>query len=223
MGVVSKIISTVRKIDGIYTMMEDAVKKINEVYIFVDGNRHLVFPESTLIYERYSAGAYEFTVPDKYRYVMIEYAGAAGGAGTGGNGVLVELGRGAILKIGRTKITNRKITGVLGAIGTAPTGGAGYHKGNDGTTAEGSVGGGGGGSSSVVLNGKTYEASSGAGQSRSAGPLGLFGGHGGNGVGPYAGKHATKAEPNNSVDATDPNRIGLNSGDGYVKIYGLAG
>lgn len=218
MGIISKVISTVRKIDGIYTMMEDAVKKIDEVYIFVEGKRHLVFPESTLIFEKTTPGAYEFTVPEKYNYVAIEYAGAGGGNGSGGDGTYVAKGRGGVLKIQKTKIENFTINGIVASVGGTPNGGTGYNNGQDGTSYE-SRGGGGGGSTSVVFNNKTYVASGGAGESRAGGPLGAFGGKGGNGGGPYAGKY-NKAD---TVDATDPGKIGLNSGDGYVRIYGIAG
>lgn len=225
MGIISKVISTVRKIDGIYTMMEGAVKKIDEVYIFVEGKRHLVFPESTLIFEKTTPGAYEFTVPEKYNYVAIEYAGASGG-----NGVQIFGGKGSIKKE-NLRLQQFHISGVIGASGgrsyvsSSPSsnGGAGYNNGSSGQVASfgGSKwgGGGGGGSTSVVVNNLTYEASAGGGVS-SFGAGGKGGGQYG-GTGGASNEEGTPSNPGNN--ATDPNQIGLNSGDGYVKIYGIAG
>lgn len=233
MGIVSKVISTVRKIDGIYTMLEGAVKKIDEVYIFVEGKRHLVFPESTLIFEKTTAGAYEFTVPEKYNYVMIEYAGAAGGrawssdgSGKNPNGAG---GKGSIKKQ-NIKLANRTISGIIGSkpIQTYESeyiGGSGYNKGEnsykESVTIGAISGGGGGGSTSVVINNKTFEASAGAGAPYGTG---IYGGKGG---GQYGGARTigvyNKEEIYNGNNATDPNQIGLNSGNGYVRIYGIAG
>lgn len=222
MGIVSKVISTVRKIDGIYTMLEGAVKKIDEVYIFVEGKRHLVFPESTLIFEKTTAGAYEFIVPEKYNYVMVEYAGAAGGAARSGSG------SGSIKRT--NVITARSFSGIVGEMGenggltytVAPAkGGVGYRNGADGEVGDtgspgpsSTSGGGGGGSTSVVINGIVDEASGGGG--------GNYFAAGGAGGGLYGG--ARQANQNTAGNnATDPNQIGLNSGNGYVRIYGIAG
>ena len=172
----------------------------------------------TPVFVKTTPGAYEFTVPEEYNYVVIEYAGAGGGDGYGAEGTLVAKGRGGVLKIQKTKIKNFTINGIVASVGGAPNGGTGYNNGQNGTVVEGCSGGGGGGSTSVVFNNKTYVASGGAGEWRAGGPLGLFAGAGGNGGGPYAGIH-NFAEPNNSVDATDPGKIDLNSGDGYVKIW----
>lgn len=164
-------------------------------------------------------GSFSFDVPNEYNVVKCEIAGASGGNGSGGNpGAPAGLGagNGAIISTDAEKITNRTITGVVGAMGGVITGGSGYNNGANGTdNGDGSLGGGGGGSTSVVLNGTTYEASGGAGETRRAGPLGLFGGQGGNGGGPYGGQGGISKARN----ATDPNKTGLHQGNGYVKIY----
>lgn len=230
MGIVSKVVSTVRKIDGIYTMLEGAVKKIDEVYIFVEGKRHLVFPESTLIFEKTTAGAYEFTVPEKYNYVVIEYAGAAGG-GIVGSGQVPDRngGAGSVKKISAA-IKNIKISGIVGEIGAnggaaisghpVSQGGSGYSNGENGTQGSDSpirgYSGAGGGSTSVDFNGVVHEASAGGGAL-----MDYAGSYGGKGGGIYGG--ARKTSVGNGNNATDPNQIGLNSGNGYVRIYGIAG
>ena len=233
MGIVSKVISTVRKIDGIYTMLQGAVKKIDEVYVFVEGKRHLVFPESTLIYEKTTGGSYSFTVPDKYNYIMIEYAGACGGRrwNSDGAGIYADGngGKGSIKKE-NIKISNRTITGIIGVRPTQTyaseyLGGSGYNNGGNGAKHSVTVkyvsGGGGGGSTSVVVNGTTKEASGGGGASWYTGaPLNIKA-YGGKGGGQYGGAELYSYGDGNN--ATDPNQIGLNSGDGYVKIYGIAG
>ena len=232
MGIVSKVISTVRKIDGIYTMLQGAVKKIDEVYIFVEGKRHLVFPESTLIYEKTTAGAYEFTVPEKYNYVMVEYAGAGGGSIVGSGSVPDRLGGGgSIKKISASKILGRTISGIVGGVGgnggtalssdPVSQGGTGYSSGENGTAGGSSIGlkqvsGAGGGSTSVKFNNYIYEASAGGGALTE-----YAGSYGGKGGGIYGG--ARKTSVGNGNNATDPNQIGLNSGNGYVRIYGIAG
>lgn len=232
MGIVSKVISTVRKIDGIYTMMEDAVKKIDEVYIFVEGKRHLVFPESTLIFEKTTAGEYEFTVPEKYNYVMVEYAGAQGGrAWNSDGGGIYSSGNGGkgSIKQEKIKLNTRNITGIVGATPTKTyeseyLGGIGYSNGEKSNKQSVTVkyvsGGGGGGSTSIVVNSVVYEASAGGGASQ---VTMLFSNvYGGKGGGKYGGarQNANDANGNN---ATDPNQVGLNSGNGYVRIYGIAG
>ena len=219
MGVVSKVVSTVRKIDGIYTMLEGAVKKIDEVYTFVEGKRRLVFPESALIFEKTTPGAYEFTVPEKYVYVTIEYAGAGGAAGTEPR-LAVAVGRGAILKT--QKITNKTITGIVASAGNGIHGGSGYNRGDNGSKEGVYSSGGGGGATSVEYAGNILVASGGAGQATfwSTSHFGDKYLKGGKGGGTYGGVPKVTAGSN---DATDPNQIGLNSGDGYVRIYGIAG
>lgn len=233
MGIVSKVVSTVRKIDGIYTMLQGAVKKIDEVYIFVEGKRHLVFPESTLIYEKTTGGSYNFTVPEKYNYIMVEYAGAVGGRRwtSAGDGIYPEgNGGGGSIKKEQIKIHSRYISGVVGVRPTQTyaqeyIGGSGYNNGGNGAKQSVSVqylsGGGGGGSTSVVVNNVTKEASGGGGGSWYTGAPMNSKAYGGKGGGQYGG--AEKYSYGDGNNATDPNQIGLNSGDGYVKIYGIAG
>lgn len=233
MGIVSKVISTVRKIDGIYTMMEDAVKKIDEVYIFVEGKRHLVFPESKLIFEKTTAGSYEFTVPEKYNYIMVEIAG--------GNGCGVALfdkyyfeegkgGKGEKIEIKHLEPQNKLITGIVGANGTIPgVGGSGYSNGGNGghSTPGGSssYGGGGGGSTGVVIDGTLYEASGGGGATFN----GYYGGYyhsvGGKGGGANGGAPGISANEQfatkNGGNATG--ELLNDTSSGYIKIYGIAG
>lgn len=232
MGIVSKVVSTVRKIDSIHAMVEGAVKKIDEVYVFVEGKRHLVFPESTLIYEKTTGGSYSFTVPEKYNYVMIEYAGGAGGGIVGSGSVPSRNGGGgSIKKINKSKISNKTIYCIVGAKGdnggtttssTPAQGGAGYSAGENGTVGDKNLvglrqeSGAGGGSTSVKFNNVVYEASAGGGAFTQ-----YAGSYGGKGGGVYGGARQTSYD--NGNNATDPSQIGLNSGNGYVRIYGIAG
>lgn len=172
----------------------------------------------TLVFEKTTPGAYEFTVPEEYNYVVIEYAGAAGGAARSGSG------KGSVKKT--STITARSFSGIVGEMGGAggltytvnpAKGGIGYRNGADGEVGDtGGVGptatsgGGGGGSTSVVINGVVNEASGGGG--------GNYFAAGGAGGGLYGG--ARQANQNTAGNnATDPNQIGLNSGNGYVKIW----
>lgn len=228
MGIISKVVSTVRKIDSIHTMVGDSLKKIDEIYVFIEGERKLVFPDEKLIFEKTTAGEYEFTVPEKYNFIMIEYAGGAGGyaKGLADGSILQNGGKGSIKQT--SKISCKIVTGVVGDIGDyggllveETYGGLGYHNGSGGgkgdTGAPGpsnTSGGGGGGSTSVVINDIVYEACGGSGASYFA-----FGGAGG---GVYGGKQQN-AQTADGNDATDPEQIGLNANAGYVRIYGIAG
>lgn len=182
----------------------------------------------TPVFEKTTPGAYEFTVPEEYNYVVIEYAGAGGGSAKYGQTPTILGGKGSILKITKSKINSFRITGIVGqvgenggtTIGTAPrVGGTGYKNGEDspvGPTSIGglrNVGGAGGGSTSVVFNNNTYEASAGGGAYVSYG-----GGYAGKGGGQYGGARQTTADATGN-NATDPNQIAFNSGDGYVKIW----
>lgn len=235
MGIVSKVVSTVRKIDGIYTMLQGAVKKIDEVYVFVEGKRHLVFPESTLIYEKTTGGSYSFTVPEKYNFISIEIAG-----GNGGQGAIwayaeeewIDVGvggKGEKIVIEKTSLRNRNISIVIGQNGQVPQkGGSGYSFGEDGTkkTPGGFDlrGGGGGGSSAVVLDGVVYEASGGGGVTLNeyyGGYFHVMGGKGGGPKGGPAGVSKNAQEATSGGNATGNLINQTNSG--YIKIYGIAG
>lgn len=181
----------------------------------------------TLVFAKTTPGAYEFTVPEEYNYVVIEYAGACGGRRwhSDGDGIYADGngGKGSIKKE-IIKISNRTIIGI---IGTRPTqtyeseyiGGSGYNNGGNGVKQNVTIkyvsSGGGGGSTSVSINGNINEASGGGGAGwGNSGPIKAIGGKGG---GIYGGINQTSFA--NGNNATDPNQIGLNSGNGYVKIW----
>lgn len=185
----------------------------------------------TPVFEKTTPGAYEFTVPEEYNYVMIEYAGAAGGRKWNSDGAGIYPsgvgGGGSILKT-QVKITNNK--NISGIVGSKPIqtyeqeylGGTGYSAGENSnknsTTVKYVAGGGGGGSTSVVANNKIYEASAGSGASFLSGTPLFPSAYGGKGGGKYGGARQTAGDADGN-NATDPNQIGLNSGDGYVKIW----
>lgn len=178
----------------------------------------------TPVFEKTTPGAYEFTVPEEYNYVVIEYAGGAGG-GIVGSGALQNRngGKGSIKSL-TISITSRKIIGIVGqagkngGIGSAvPKGGTGNVNGENGTQGDKFLSyyvysGAGGGSTSVQINQKTYEASAGGGGFDKG-----AGSYGGKGGGVYGGARQTSYA--NGNNATDPNQTSLNSGDGYVKIW----
>lgn len=170
----------------------------------------------TPVFEKTTPGAYEFTIPDGYNYVVVEYAGAGGAEATDPRQA-VAVGKGSILKT--QKITNKKtITGIIASAGNGIYGGSGYNKGDDGLTRNNRSSGGGGGATSVEYAGNVLVASGGAGQGcfGSSTPIGDIYSIGGKGGGTYGGVPRSTAGSN---DATDPSQIGLNSGDGYVKIW----
>lgn len=170
----------------------------------------------TPVFEKTTPGAYEFTVPEEYNYVVIEYAGAGGGSTyTPSGAVSLSGGGGSIKKTQKTKARN--ISGIIGATATSRIGGSGYNSGGNGQTGGpggGLVGLGGGGSTSVMIGGVINEASGGGG----ANYRGIPSGRGGGPYGGAANTSTTSAGPGG--DATDPNQIGLNKDkDGYVKIW----
>lgn len=233
MGIVSKVVSTVRKIDGIYTMLQGAVKKIDEVYVFVEGKRHLVFPESTLIYEKTTGGSYSFTVPDKYNFITVEIGGGNGGQAALWDDEWVEAGsggKGEKIILENVSVKNRVITIVVGQNGQIPgKGGTGYSSGGNGvqkTPGGGkSYGGGGGGSTAVIVNDVLYEASGGGGATFNEYYDGYHHATGGKGGGPKGG--SAGASKNAQFEATSGgnatgNLINQNN-SGYIKIYGIAG
>lgn len=225
MGIISKVVSTVRKIDSIHTMVGDSLKKIDEIYVFIEGERKLVFPDEKLIFEKTTAGEYEFEVPEKYNFIMIEYAGGAGGSTSGAQGLISVGGNGSVKKI--SKISCSIVTGIVAGQGAEgkfdripASGGIGYQNGDNGTVDSTGAplyytGAGGGGSTSVVINDIVYEASGGGGASAN-------GGKGGKGGGQFGGPSQT-TDNKDGNDATDPEQIGLNANAGYVRIYGIAG
>lgn len=171
----------------------------------------------TLLLTQNTIGAYTYSVPDKYNYVVIEYAGASGGhaAGAGAGNIG---GEGAVFSK-KIHLTNHLISGIVGEAGHGynshgnMSGGSGYHAGENGAdihiAAINAKTGGGGGSTSIKVNNTTYEACGGGG----AGSGVIVGGKGG---GPYGGEGVNRPANN----ATDPGMKSLNSGNGYVKIWG---
>ena len=184
-------------------------------------------PETLLA--TYGVGTFNYTIPDQYNYVKFEIAGACGGRNwqSDGAGIYAENspGKGAIIQQTINNITTRSVQGTVGARPTMSyadeyKGGSGYHSGeNSGkqsVTIQYIAGGGGGGSSAVTFNNVTYEACGGGGRSSLTELASqTFGGKGG---GTYGGARQT-ATYTNGKDATDPGKIGLNDGNGYVKIY----
>lgn len=169
----------------------------------------------TPVFEKTTPGNYSFTVPEEYNYVVIEYAGAGGGSSSASGG------RGSIMKINKSTIGTRYISGIVGAAGLdaqatlTNTAGAGYANGESGSQHTPGplklTNPGGGGSTSLQFNRIVYEASAGGGACSTQG----FGGRGG---GKYAGSRQTTAFAQGN-NATDPGSIGLNPGNGYVKIW----
>lgn len=233
MSIYSKIVSTVLPISSIYTAVEGTIKPINQVYVFVNNERHLIFPESKLIYEKKSAGSYSFTIPDQYNIIKIVLAGACGGRNwqSDGNGIYAQeaAGRGAVIERIVEHINNRTVSGIIGArptmsYGSEQVGGAGYHNGENANTKSVTVkfisAGGGGGSSSASIDGVTFEACGGGGRSSGVALASqLWGAKGG---GEYGGPRQNGSWVNGN-DAVDPDAVGYNMGNGYIRIYGLAG
>lgn len=183
----------------------------------------------TPVFEKTTPGAYEFTVPEEYNYVVIEYAGAVGGRrwNSDGGGIYPDgNGGGGSIKKEQIKIHSRYISGVVGVRPTQTyaqeyIGGSGYNNGGNGAKQSVTVqyisGGGGGGSTSVVVNNVIKEASGGGGASWYTGAPMNSKAYGGKGGGQYGGAELYSYGDGNN--ATDPNQIGLNSGNGYVKIW----
>lgn len=189
----------------------------------------------TLVFEKTTPGNYSFIVPEEYNYVIVEYAGAGGQQAVifPNSGIarwLGEIGKGAVKKE-KIPVKNTIFRGVIGQQPSKEReksylGGTGYKNGENGFEPGGTrglFGGGGGGSTSVDIDGVLYTAGGGGGAGMYV--LGyntsLFGGGGG---GPNGGakQPAPKASNDtiyNGNNATDTNQIGLNSGNGYVKIW----
>lgn len=164
----------------------------------------------TPLFEKTTPGAYEFTVPEdlyeRYNYISIEYSGAGGGSNASYLG-----GGGSIKKIITSNVFY--INGIVGATTDSITGGVGFSNGGNGkVSVGGGYGWGGGGSTSVVVEGTTNEASGGGGASIPGAPSGKGGGQ-------FGGVGNTSNSGGNGKNATDPKQIGLNQGNGYVKIW----
>lgn len=177
-----------------------------------------------LLYRKTTPGAYSYTVPNGVKSVEIRYAGAGGGRAFNVNENTPQgtPGRGSVLKTTQS-IASGTISGIVGAsptkgVGTEYLGGDGYENGESskrkGLITYNGQGGGGGGSTSVELNNTINEAGGGSGVCKSRLDLDTMGGKGG---GKYGG--AKTDNTRNGNDATDPNQIGLNSGDGFVEIF----
>lgn len=196
-----------------------------------------VIPETT-IYTKNTPGSYSYAVPEKYNYVIIEIAGASGSPAYAINAsnklVFVGSGgKGSIKRMNKIIITNnRTITGVIGAtpvqeVNKANLGGSGYQNGENGTINSISVfpvaGGGGGGSSSALVNNELITVGGGGGTGVSQ--KDNYKADGGAGGGPNGGAKGTgpvtsKENIYGGYDATDSPRAGLNTGNGYIKIWG---
>lgn len=172
----------------------------------------------TVVFEKTTAGSYTFTVPEEYNYIIVEYAGARGASADVPKNA-VPAGKGAVLRTDRIPTDGLTVFGVVAAQGSGTSGGSGYSSGGNGTTTEGKHSGGGGGSTSVQYGTVGLEACGGAGQavwgSTYPGGLDVYR-TGGAGGGTYGGVPKATSGSN---DATDPGRIALNSGNGYVKIW----
>lgn len=233
MGIYTRYISTIKAIDAIKVGVQNALKDVVGVYSFVNGKRSLVWPDSKLIYTNTTPGEFSFTVPDVYDYIYVEYAGAAGGRSwvVDGSGPHPdqEAGSGSILGKNSNILTNHTITGIVGArpsqtFQEESNGGQGYNNGANSLRVSNAAGGGGGGSTSVVINGQTYEAGAGGGGSsfRIGTAPNIYVLYGSKGGGEYGGEQQDMPlRPGNS--ATDPNKRGNNTGNGYIKIWGVTG
>lgn len=199
---------------GIITFLNKGADMLQKAFFKVDVVDRIY---DTPVFEKTTPGEYEFIVPEEYNYVVIEYAGAGGASATDPRQA-VPAGKGAILKTQKTKITNKTITGIIASAGKGIYGGSGYNNGDNGRTINSRSSGGGGASSSVEYAGSVLVASGGAGQGcfGSSSPIGDLYHMGGKGGGTYGGVPQSIVGSN---DATDPDKIGLNSGDGYVKIW----
>ena len=221
MSIYSNIVSTMLPISSVYTAVEGTIKPINQVYVFVNNERHLIFPESKLIYEKNSAGSYSFTIPDQYNIIKIVLAGACGGRNwqSDGNGIYAQEapGRGAVIERIVEHINNRTVSGIIGArpamsYGSEQVGGTGYHNGENANTESVTV--------KFISDGVTFEACGGGGRSSGVALASqLWGAKGG---GEYGGPRQNGSWVNGN-DAVDPDAVGYNMGNGYIRIYGLAG
>lgn len=82
MGVYSKIISTVRAISNIRAFISGESKDINSAWVFINGQRYLVYPTGgVVVFEQSTPGTYTFTatVPAKYEFTVV--GGGGGGLG----------------------------------------------------------------------------------------------------------------------------------------------
>lgn len=189
----------------------------------------------TEIYAKTTPGAYSYTVPDEYNYVLIEIAGAAGQQAYYQTGTYYGVpGRGAI-KQKEYILTSRTISGVVGeqplhSGASVQIGGTGYQNGGNGSESSGggNYGGGGGGSSSVACNNELLTAGGGSGCGRrgsTGSTTNITSVSGGDGGGPNGGvaidyhsvSIVTVIDGN---DATDSDVSDYNSGGGYIKIWG---
>lgn len=172
------------------------------------------------IMNNHTPGAYSTFIQDVFTGIEIEFAGAGGGSYSDNNENYAG-GKGSVLRISGSIFSNSEITGVVGGAGGKNNlahinnGGQGYHNGERGGQYDSGpfnpTMGGGGGSTSVLYNNTIYEASAGGGASNQYS-------YGGKGGGNYGGLRRNGS--GNGNNATDPNQIGLNSGDGYVVIVG---
>ena len=233
MGIYTRYISTIKAIDSIKVSVQNTLKDIVGVYVFVNGKRSLVWPDSKLIYTNATPGEFSFVVPDVYDYIYVEYAGAAGGRAwiSAGDGINPDHFGGAGSIMGKNYVVpqDRIVSGIIGAMPTEGynseyIGGPGYNNGESSNrhpvTVEYMQGGGGGGSTAVIINKQVYEACAGGGASAvTAISPNVFGGKGG---GIYGGIRQTNNDTNGNT-ATDPERRGNNTNNGYIKIWGVSG
>lgn len=184
-----------------------------------------------LVFEKTTAGTFEYTVPQDARHVVVEIAGGNGGPaylwqypyGSGGRGGKVVV-YGDIIG----DLAGKKIIGTVGATSTSSTGvgGSGAPAGGNGTHStpggSSSYGGGGGGATSVVIDGTTYQASGGGGATWNDYYGGYYHSVGGNGGGTLGGKGGDSVnqqggQVTNGYNAGDP---ALNeTNNGYIRVW----
>lgn len=233
MGIYTRYISTIKAIDSIKVDVQNTLKDVVGVYVFVNGERKLIFPEpSVLLYTNTTPGEFSFQMPGYFDFAYIEYAGAgaADGAYFTGGITMGAGGKGNILKSVLTGVSSKVIAGTIGRKGGFPTGGTGMSNGTSGQTdnrgGSDGRGGGGGGSTGFQFNSQTFEASGGGGATINAYLGGYYHILGGTGGGQYGGTPGitqnVQLSATDGHDATDPLAIGYNINNGYIKIWGIA-
>lgn len=200
----------------------DGINGTNNGYI-----RIYINTQEDVLYDKRTAGAFSFTIPNTVTTAIIEIA-----AGNGSNGAISGYapssgnfwgvgGRGAVKTITVPNANGKTITGFVGQSGGigglatqggTPDGASGQQKTSSSPVAA-SYGGGGGGRSYCVVDNTTYTVSGGAGgAAHNANTAWAQGGAGG---GPNAGQPVTN---DNGGDATDGDKLNTDT-VAYIKIY----
>lgn len=198
------------------------INETNNGYI-----RVYVNTQEDILYDKRTAGAFSFTIPNTVTTAIIEIA-AGNGSNGGGSGYAPSSGnfygtggRGAVKVITIANANGKTVTGFIGQTGGAsgltyqggvPDGANGEQKTSSSPIAA-SYGGGGGGSSYCVVDNVTYTVSGGAGAAgHNANTAWAQGGAGG---GPNAGQPVTNSD---GGDATDGDKLNTDA-VAYIKIY----